>query len=352
MSVISTPITQLFGIQHPIFLAGMNVAAGPELAAAVSNAGGLGVIGGLGYTPKHLRGIIKELKSSLSSPDLPFGVDLLIPSLAPTARKTNYDYTKGKLDELIDVIIEEKAKLFVCAIGVPPKDVVDRLHKAGIVCMNMVGHPKHVPKALEVGMDLICAQGGEGGGHTGTIPTSILIPACVDACKGKKSSLTGQPVHVIAAGGIYDGRGLAASLMFGAEGVWVGTRFVASSEAAAPKKHKELILSADHGDANTTLIYTGRPLRVRQTEYVKSWNSRQDEVLALTKQGKLPHELELEKHPEKSIEGRPWLMGDVSAMINEVKPAKDIIDEMVSDAKALLERGHGYVQNKSVRAKL
>ncbi|WVF66830.1 hypothetical protein IAT40_001572 [Kwoniella sp. CBS 6097] len=352
MSVISTPITQLFGIQHPIMLAGMNVAAGPELAAAVSNAGGLGVIGGLGYTPKHLRGIIKELKSSLSSPDLPFGVDLLIPSLAPTARKTNYDYTKGKLDELIDVIIEEKAKLFVCAIGVPPKDVVERLHKAGIICMNMVGHPKHVPKALEVGMDLICAQGGEGGGHTGTIPTSILIPACVDACKGKKSPMTGQPVHVIAAGGIYDGRGLAASLMFGAEGVWVGTRFVASTEAAAPKKHKELIVSADHGDANTTLIYTGRPLRVRQTDYVKSWNSRQDEVIALTKQGKLPHELELEKHPEKSIEGRPWLMGDVSAMINEVKPAKDIIDEMVSDAKALLERGHGYVQSKPVRAKL
>ncbi|WVQ94436.1 hypothetical protein IAU59_001515 [Kwoniella sp. CBS 9459] len=352
MSVISTPITQLFGIQHPIMLAGMNVAAGPELAAAVSNAGGLGVIGGLGYTPKHLRGIIKDLKSSLSSPDLPFGVDLLIPSLAPTARKTNYDYTKGKLDELIDVIIEEKAKLFVCAIGVPPKDVVDRLHKAGIICMNMVGHPKHVPKALEVGMDLICAQGGEGGGHTGTIPTSILIPACVDACKGKKSPMTGQPVHVIAAGGIYDGRGLAASLMFGAEGIWVGTRFVASTEAAAPKKHKELILSADHGDANTTLIYTGRPLRVRQTDYVKSWNSRQDEVIALTKQGKLPHELELEKHPEKSIEGRPWLMGDVSAMIHEVKPAKDIIDEMVSDAKSLLERGHGYVQSKPARAKL
>lgn len=105
---------------------------------------------------------------------------------------------------------------------------------------QMVGHPKHVQKALDVGMDLICAQGGEGGGHTGRTPTSILIPACVDICKGKKSPLTGGPVHVIAAGGIYDGRGLAASLMWGAQGVWVGTRFVASEEAAAPKKHKEL----------------------------------------------------------------------------------------------------------------
>ncbi|KAK6906969.1 hypothetical protein I203_100958 [Kwoniella mangroviensis CBS 8507] len=356
MSVISTPITELFGVKHPILLAGMNVAAGPELAAAVSNAGGLGVIGGLGYTPNHLRGIIKELKSSLDKPDLPFGVDLLIPSTAPTARKTNYDYTKGKLDELIDVIIEEKAKLFVCAVGVPPKDVVERLHKAGILVMNMVGAPKHVPKALDVGVDLICAQGGEGGGHTGTTATSILIPACVDLCKGRTSPLTGQPVHVIAAGGIYDGRGLAASLMLGAQGVWVGTRFVASTEAAAPKKHKDLILSADHGDAGTTLIYTGRPLRVRQTDYVKSWNERQDEIIALTKQGKIPHDLEMEKHPEKSIQARSWLMGDVSALIKDVKPAKEIIDDMVNEAKQHIERGYGFVNGNgngnAVRARL
>lgn len=352
MSVISTPITELFGIKHPILLAGMNVAAGPELAAAVSNAGGLGVIGGLGYTPKHLRGIIKELKESLSSPDLPFGVDLLIPSLSETARKTNYDYTKGKLDDLISVIIEEKAKLFVCAVGVPPKDVVDRLHKAGILVMNMVGAPKHVPKALAVGVDIICAQGGEGGGHTGRTATSILIPACVDACKGHKSPLTGGPVHVIAAGGIYDGRGLAASLMFGAQGVWVGTRFVASTEAAAPKKHKDLIVSADHGDADTTLIYTGRPLRVRQTDYVKSWRNRQDEIVKLTQQGKIPHDEELNSHPEKSLEGRSWLMGDVSALINDVKPAKQIVDEMVAEARAQIERGNSFLSGGSVRAKL
>lgn len=351
MSVIKTPITELFGIQHPILLAGMNVAAGPELAAAVSNAGGLGVIGGLGYTPKHLRGTIKELKAALKSPDLPFGVDLLLPSLGPNARKTNYDYTKGNLDDLITVIIEEKAKLFVCAVGVPPKAVVDRLHEAGILCMNMVGAPKHVKKALDVGIDIICAQGGEGGGHTGRTATSILIPACVDICKGKKSPLTGGPVHVIAAGGIYDGRGLAASLMFGAQAVWVGTRFVASEEAAAPKKHKELILSADHGDADTTLIYTGRPLRVRQTDYVKSWIPRQEEIKQLTSQGKIPHDAEMEKHPEKSLQGRSWLMGDVSALINDVKPAKAIVDDMIAEAKACLERGNGLIVGQP-RAKL
>ncbi|WVQ73681.1 hypothetical protein IAR50_003261 [Cryptococcus sp. DSM 104548] len=352
MSVISTPITELFGIKHPVLLAGMNVAAGPELAAAVSNAGGLGVIGGLRYTPKQLRNVIKEIKAGLKSPDLPFGVDLLIPSVGEGARKTNYDYTGGKLNELIDVIIEEKAKLFVCAVGVPPKEVVDKLHKNGIVVMNMVGSPKHVPKALAQGVDIICAQGGEGGGHTGRTAFSILIPACVDAVKGKKSPLTGGPVHVIAAGGIFDGRGLAAALMYGAQAVWVGTRFVASVEAGAPKIHKDLIVSANHGDTDTTLIYTGRPLRVRQTEYVKSWASRQDEITSLTQSGKIPHDVELEKHPELSLKGRSYLMGDVSAMIHDVKPAKEIVDDIVNGAKQSIERAQSFVVGASVRAKL
>src|ERR1700733_3240561 len=135
----------------------------------------------------------------------------------------------------------------------------------------MVGHPRHVSKAIAVGVDLICAQAGEGGGHTGDIPGSILIPACVDACKGQKSTLTGQPIYVIGAGAVYDGRGLAANLMWGAQAVWIGTRFVASIEAGAPKMHKDLILSAGYEDAVRTLIYTGRPIRVRKTPYVNDW---------------------------------------------------------------------------------
>ncbi len=101
----------------------------------------------------------------------------------------------------------------------PPKDVVDKLHKAGIVVMNMVGHPNHVAKALEVGVDLICAQGGEGGGHTGYIPSSVLVPACVDAVRDHRSPLTGKPIYVIGAGAVFDGRSLAANLMWGAQAV-------------------------------------------------------------------------------------------------------------------------------------
>ncbi|KZS90771.1 2-nitropropane dioxygenase [Sistotremastrum niveocremeum HHB9708] len=340
MAPLTTRITEQFGIQHPILLAGMNVAAGPELAAAVTNAGGLGVIGGLGYTPKVLRAQIRAIKEDLKDKNAPFGVDLLIPQVGGNARKTNYDYTKGQLPDLIDVIIEEKTSLFVCAIGVPPKAVVEKLHKANIPIMNMVGHPKHVARALAAGVDIICAQGGEGGGHTGDVPTSLLIPACVDAVKGHKSPLTGKPVYVVAAGGIYDGRGLAASLMYGAEGVWVGTRFVASVEAGAPKAHKEALLTAGFGDVTRTLIFTGRPLRVRRTPYVEDWEkNRQKEIVDLTSKGIIPHEAELQKHPEKSMEGRSWLMGTVAASINEVLPAKQIVDEMVRDAAERLSAG-------------
>lgn len=117
-------------------LAGMNVAAGPKLAAAVTNAGGLGVIGGVGYTPEMLREQVSELKSFLNDKKAPFGVDLLLPQVGGGARATNYDYTKGKLDELVDVVIESGAALFVSAVGVPPKHVVERLHKAGIPYMK------------------------------------------------------------------------------------------------------------------------------------------------------------------------------------------------------------------------
>ena len=136
--VISTPLTKYFGIKYPIILAGMYKAAGPKLAAAVTNAGGIGVIGGLTFTPRILKATINHLKKDLIDKNGPFGVDLAIPKVGGTARKTNYDYTKGKLEELIDIIIECGARLFVCAIGIPPKHIVDKLHKNNILVMNMV----------------------------------------------------------------------------------------------------------------------------------------------------------------------------------------------------------------------
>ncbi|KAE9403493.1 2-nitropropane dioxygenase [Gymnopus androsaceus JB14] len=342
MAVISTPITELFGIKHPVLLAGMNVAAGPELAAAVTNAGGLGVIGGFGYTPKILRQQIRAIKDDLVDKNAPFGVDLLLPQVGGSARKTNYDYTKGKLSELIDVIIEEKAALF---------EVVDKLHKAKIPVMNMVGHPKHVPKALAVGVDLICPQAGEGGGHTGDTPASVLIPACVDAVKGRKSPLTGKPVYVVGAGAVYDGRSLAANLMWGAQAVWVGTRFVASKEAGAPQYHKDQIVSAGFDDVIRTIIFTGRPLHVKKFAFVEDWEiNRQAEIKELTSKGIIPVEWDAEQRPEifKNPESRAWLMGKVAALIKDIPTAKEIIETMVNEAAELLQYGSTLVvRNKA-----
>lgn len=174
-----------------------------------------------------------------------------------TGVSSSYDYTKGKLDELITITIESGAKLFVSAVGVPPKHVVDRLHKAGLLYMNMIGHPKHVKKCLDLGVDIICAQGGEGGGHTGDVPTTVLIPAVVELCKGKKSGL-GRPVQVVAAGGIYNGQTVAAALMLGASAVWVGTRFILTDEAGAPRAHQEAVRTAGHDDNVRTIIFTVR----------------------------------------------------------------------------------------------
>lgn len=338
MTTIRTPITEMFGIQNPIILAGMNKAAGPKLAAAVSNNGGLGVIGGAGYTPKMLRRMIKHIKKDLKTPDTPFGVDLLIPKVGGGARKTNYDYTKGKLDELIDVIIESGAKLFVCAVGVPPVSVVEKLHGAGVYVMNMVGHPKHVPKALAVGVDLICAQGGEGGGHTGSVPYSLLIPKCVDLCKGQVSPLSGKPVYVVAAGGIYDGRGLASSLCYGAQAVWVGTRFVASVEAGASHAHKEEVCKAGYDDTYRSLVYTGRPLRIIKNDYATKWQTeRRAEMEKLLSEGTLPmtHDLKSGKAPSDTW-ATTHLAGQVAGAIEKVEPASVIMENMLSEAIHIL----------------
>jgi len=328
-------MTAAFGIKHPIMLAGMGAVSDGELAAAVTNAGGIGCMGGATMSTKALRMNIDMLKKNLTDKNAPFGVDLLIPQVGGGARKTNKDYTGGHLPELIDIIIEGGAKLFICAVGVPPVWVVEKLHSAGILVMNMVGHVKHVDKALSTGVDLICAQGGEGGGHTGDIATSILIPKVVDACRGKKSPLTGGPVYVVAAGGIFDGRGLAMALSMGAVGVWVGTRFVACEEAGAGPYHKNLLKKTGYSDTIRTTIYTGRPMRVNASKFVLDWeNNRQDDIQKMLAAGKLPTPF----GSQDKVQDRPFLMGQCAGAIEDVKPAKEIVDEMVSQAYELLSQ--------------
>lgn len=342
---LRTPLCDVLGIKYPIILAGMARTSSGPLAAAVSNAGGLGVIGGLGYTPEQLREIIHEIKKNLNDKNLPFGIDLALPQVGGSARKTNHDYTHGQLDDLITVTIEEGARLFVSAVGVPPPHVIKRLHEAGILVMNMVGHPKHAHKALKAGVDIVCPQGGEGGGHTGDIATSILIPSVVDVARQYKSPMTGKPAMVVAAGGIYNGRSLAAMLSFGAVGAWVGTRFVASTEAGCSQQHKEAVVTAAFEDTVRTLVVSGRPLRARMNDYLKTWEvDKPDQIVKLCNAGIVPMMQDMEDEKDVDL---PFLMGQVAGVIKEIKPAGEIMQDMVAECVDVLKSQQSFLSTGS-----
>jgi len=185
------------------------------------------------------------------------------------------------------------------------------------------------------------------------VPTSILIPAVKKLLQGKISPYTGKEVQLIAAGGMYNGQSLAAALMLGASAVWVGTRFVLSDEAGAPKAHQEAVQTSGFDDNIRTIIFTGRPLRVRKNPYIENWeNNRQEEIKDLTGRGKIPIEHDMERMGDDIDDdtldnARPFLMGKVAAVVNEKKSAKQIIDEMVTEAVQWLQTGNGYIVSKS-----
>jgi enoyl-[acyl-carrier protein] reductase II len=231
---LRTPICDLLGIEHPILLAGMGGVSYAEVCAAVSNAGGFGSLGMAGTSPAFIRDQMKRVKDLT---DKPFGVDLL--AAQPET-----------LTQSVDVIIAEGAKAFIAGLGVPTP-ILAQLKAAGIVVMSMCGTVGHAVKAAAAGCDAVIAQGTEGGGHTGKVASAALWPQCVDAVD----------VPVIAAGGLYDGRGLAAALAFGCQGVWMGTRFIASHEAHAGQAYKDAIIAMR--DTSTTISrgFTGKTLR-------------------------------------------------------------------------------------------
>jgi len=341
-------LTALLGIKHPVMLAGMNGVSHSDLAAAVSNAGGIGSIGGLTMSPKVLRQEIDFLRQELDDKALPFGVDLAIPQVGGSARKTNHDYTHGHLPELIDIIVEEKAKLFICAVGVPPVWAVEKLHAGGVVVANMVGSVRNAQKALEAGADILIAQGSEGGGHTGDIGTMALIPQVVDVCR-ERIGYFGVPVVPVAAGGIYDGRGLAASLSLGAAGVWVGTRFICAEESAAPKAHKDKVLKASSLDTIRTLAVSGRPLRLIPNDWVKSWEKVPARIQELCDKGETPLEHDMREAGEDAktriavFEAINSLAGQAAGGVHAVEPARKIVEDMVAEAAGMIRGSAGML---------
>lgn len=179
------------------------------------------------------------------------------------------------------------------------------------------------------------------------VPLSVLGPRVVDLCQGHKSPLTGKPIMTIAAGGIYRGKSLAAALCYGSDGVWVGTRFVACTESGAPKKHKDFVLKATHETDARTLIFTGRPLRLYRTPYVEKWEAQPDKLKELLDQGVIPAYRDMENDDdegtnEQQIRDR-FLMGKCAAVIEDIKPAKEIVDDFINEATATLKSTNQFL---------
>lgn len=343
MGPITTPLTTVLKCDHPVMLAGMAGVSGGPLAAAVANAGGFSVIGGYQCTPEQLRATIADMKARLRRPDLPFGVDIAVPQVGAGARKTNRDVSGGRLEELIDITIASGAALFVSSSGVPPRRVINKLHAAGILVMNMVGHPKHAARALDSGVDMVCAVGKEGRGHTGDVPTSILIPAVVAVARRYRPPMLGGVASalVVAGGGIANGLGLAGVLMQGAAGAWVCTRFVAAVEADAAEEAKMAIVACDFAGTERTLVLTGRPLRMRANNYIRDWHeARRDEIQRLCEQGVVPAEHDLKMGKAVDV---PFFMGEVAGAITDIRPAGEIVADMVKEAADMLRMGEVYL---------
>jgi enoyl-[acyl-carrier protein] reductase II len=315
---LHTPLCDLLGVKHPVMLAGMGGVSYAELAAAVSNAGGYGVLGMAGRGPDFIREQMRQVRTLT---DKPFGVDLLAAS-------------PESLIASVDVIIEEGASSFVAGLGVP-MPILEKLKKAGLKVMVVCGAVKHAVKAEQAGCDAVICQGGEGGGHTGLVGTMPLVAQAVETVK----------VPVVAAGGLYDGRGLAAALCLGAVGVWMGTRFIASKEAHAGELYREVILEATDTDTVRTRCYSGKPMRVKTNPYVEDWERRPAEIQPFPQQAMLSHREGVMGGIGGQVEGldpdrSAFAMGQSAGGIREVLPAGEIVRRILAEAETALDRAN------------
>ena len=306
-----TALTETLGIEYPIIQAGMGGVAMAELTAAVSNAGGLGVIGGAMLTADGLREEIRKVKDMT---DKPFAVDLLLAEGMPG------------LAEQIEAVYDEGVPVFASGLGNPAPYAAE-MHRRGMKVLAVVGNVRNARRCAEGGADIIVAQGHEGGGHTGRIATLALVPQVVDAVK---------PLPVAAAGGIADGRGLVAALALGACGIWVGTRFVATHEAFGHLNYKNKIVEGNEEGTVISKAFTGKPCRVIRNKYADDWLGREAEIKPF------PFQLMVDGYKIEAAIGRGdteigfMPAGQVSGLIHGLDTAGDVVRAFIAEADEVL----------------
>lgn len=314
---MKTRLTELLQIEHPIMLAGMGGVAYSQLTAAVSNAGGYGCLGASTMTSDRLA---TEIAATRSLTTKPFGVDLL----------TAFPDT---LIQNVELLIEGGATTFVAGLGVP-SHVVELCHSHHVLVISMCGKVEHAKRALDAGCDVVVAQGTEAGGHTGTVATMPLVPLIVDVVAGA--------IPVVAAGGIFDGRGLAAALALGADGVWIGTRFIATPEARATPGFKDGIIETHEDGTVVSRAFSGKTMRVirnETTDYYDADPSRLQkfpEQLLISRDNGTFHLGGDESTPGVDPRREGYPAGQAVGAIWSLEPAGDIVRAMSAQADRIL----------------
>ena len=360
-NVLHTPLCDMLGIRYPILQAGMGgnairgLVSNPELAAAVSEAGGLGVLGGAPISVEEFSHLVRVLKSLTNKP---FGVNLVFPGgdaivggspevLSAKIPQDYKDFAHGILGEMkveeaekkpepphlyltrevsmkkLEIVLEEKVPVLVYSLGDPGAETIDAAHQAGITVMALAGNVRQAVRLKAEGVHALVAVGYEAGGHSGYIGSMALVPQVVDAVK---------PLPVLAGGGISDGRGLVAALALGAEGAWVGTRFMTSEESATVPWMKKLALEA--GDTSTvkSKFISGKPNRHLRSPWDDAWEETAKKPLPIPLQGLLFWDYFTSITQAEAFEVSGETMGQGVGLIDSIKPAKQIVEDMVAEA--------------------
>lgn len=367
--MLRTPICELLGIRLPILQAGMGIYKGvvttPELVAAVSNAGGLGCLGATGLEPGELRRAIRRIRSLT---DKPFGVDLIIPSklstrtgtreeiraeirekhpahwelvqrifrdqgIAPRTIDMEYSLTEEMTRAQSDVVFEESVPLFVIALG-DPAALMDRARAAGTKVAGLAGSVGNARRQLEAGVDFVIAQGSEAGGHVGVVPTFPLLPQVVDAAGS---------TPVVAAGGIADGRGVAAALALGAQAAWCGTAFLFAEEANVHPAHRAQLEAGRSEDFVSSRVFTGKSSRTFHNEIHKAWAASKLEPLPMPHQKVLMEDFLDAARAAGRLDVVSNPSGQVAGMLKERLPAARIVERMAAQAEEVIRRCSGYL---------
>jgi enoyl-[acyl-carrier protein] reductase II len=321
---LRTRLTDVLGIEHPVMLAGMGGVSYHRLVAAVSEAGGFGCLGASVMTKEQM---VEEIRLVKEATDKPFGVDLL------TAMP-------GDMAAQVELLIAGGANVFVAGLGVPA-DVVELCHRHAVLVVNMCGKVAHARAAVDAGCDIVVAQGTEAGGHTGQVATMPLVPLIVDA--------VGDQVPVVAAGGIFDGRGLAAALALGADGVWLGTRFIATPEARAVAGYKDALVAGGEDGTVISRAYSGKTMRVMRNAYTADWEHRLDELQRFPMQAmRSMQEGAFHLGGDESTDGvdpaiECYPAGQGVGGVDDVIPAGDVVRRIVAEAQVALGKAAGVM---------